>query len=190
MMNWKDIHHAVYFSFRHSRVRLGGYLFITALLFTIIIALTVWFPVYNDYSAAWEQNIQSKAEIHKVSLRNKLAIAYQLNKKRLSKVEKKLTVRNGQAEIINGISRLAQRNGISIVSESYNEGESVNGYDLLNQNLILEGGYSSVRQFLRELDQLAVWTVPQEIRLKSLNGSNMRISASLKLTIYTKAGFN
>lgn len=190
MMNWNEIYHAITFSFRHSRVRLGGYLFLVTLLCLIFITLAVWFPVYNDYSSAWEQNVRSKAEINKISQRNKLAIAYQLNKKRIAKVEKKLTGRNSQVGIINGIDRLAQRSGVSIVSESYNEGENINGYALLNQNLVLEGRYSSIRQFLRELDQLAVWTVPQEVRLKSLPGSNKRIRASLKLAIYTKARFN
>jgi Tfp pilus assembly protein PilO len=190
MMNWNELYRAITFSFRHSRVRLGGYLFLIVLLVALTIVLTVWLPVYNEYSAAWEQNVKSQAEIRKVSQRNKLAVAYQINMKRISNVEKKLAVRNGQAEIINGISNLAERNNISIVSESYNEGERVSGYDLLNQNLVLEGSYSSIRQFLRELDQLAVWTVPQEIRLKSLNDNKKGIRASLKLTIYTKSGFN
>lgn len=190
MMSWSELYHAIVFSFRHPRVRLGGYLFLATLLCSIVIALALWFPVYNDYSTAWEKNIQSKAEIHKVSQRNKLAIAYQLNMKRISKVDEKLAQRSSQTQIISDISRLAQRSGINIVSESYNEGESTKGYTLLNQNLVLEGSYSSIRQFLSDIDQLSVWTVPQEVRLKSLNDNKKRIRASLKLAVYTKTGFN
>lgn len=188
-MNWDEIYRAVYFSFRHSRVRFGAYLFLITLLCSIIITLTVWLPVHNDYSTAWAQNVQFKSDIHKVNLRDKLAAAYKLNKKHISQIEKKLSIKNSQAGIINDINQLAQRSRISIVSESYDEGESVNGYNLLNQNLVLEGGYSSIRQFLRELEHLPVWTIPQEVRLKILNDNQKRIRASLKLTIYTKSGF-
>ena len=188
MMSWSDIYRAIGFSFRSFRVRMGGYLFLTTLLCSVIITLALWLPVYSEYSTAWKENVLSKSEIRKVSLRNELSDAYQLNTKRVSKIEKKLRIRISQAEIINDISRLAQRNGINIVSESYSAGESIEGYELLNQNLVAEGGYSSIRQFLREIDQLAVWTVSQEVRLKNLNAKDKKISARLKLAIYTKAG--
>ena len=54
---------------------------------------------------------------------------------------------------------------------------------------MLEGKYSSIRQFLKDINYLAVWTVPQEIQLKTVNDNKYRIRASLKLAIYTRAEF-
>lgn len=189
MMVWKDIYRSVCFSFRHSRVRMGGYLFFVTLLLSIIISLLVWFPVYQDYSEVWEEKRKTQSEIQRVSQRNKLAVTYNENLKYASQIEGKLKVRNSQSEINYAVSQLAQKNHISIITESYSEGVSDNGFSLLNQNLVLEGKYSSIRQFLKEINHLEVWTVPQEIQLKTLNDNSKRIRAGLKLAIYTRAEF-
>lgn len=189
MMNWKDTYREIHFSFKHSRVRMGGYLFLVTLLLLIINSLLVWFPVYQDYSEVWEENKKNQSDIQRISQRNKLAITYNENLKRVSQIENKLNVRNSQSEINYGVSQLAQKNHISIITESYSEGASENGYSLLNQNLVLEGKYSSIRQFLKDINYLAVWTVPQEIQLKTVNDNKYRIRASLKLAIYTRAEF-
>lgn len=189
MIVLEDIYRAVFFSFRHSRVRIGGYLFLLILLLSIIISLVVWLPIYQDYSEVWEVNKQTQSDIHRVSQRNKLAVTYNESLKHVSQIERKLNIRNSQSEINFSVSQLAQKNHISIITESYSEGVSDNGFSLLNQHLVLEGSYSSIRQFLKEINNFAVWTVLQEIQLKALNDDDKRIRAGLKLAIYTRAEF-
>ena len=190
MINWNDFTQTIIFSFKHVRVRAGVYLFLASLLALLIMLLAVWYPVNSDYSESWHKNEQLKRSIRSMAVRSELTDTYKLNKKRLVSVEKKLTVKNSQTEIINGVSRLAQRSGVNIISESYSDNTVVNGYDVLNQSLVLEGNYTTIRDFLNGIDQLSVWTVPQEVRLKRLNDETKRLSANLKLSVYTKVGLN
>src|SRR5262249_12293345 len=100
---------------------------------------------------------------------DELLAAYTRASKDASALEKKLATAATQSQLVQEFARLARRNGVKIVSETYEEARGPQ--PSLSAELAVQGDYPALHEFVRELSSLPTWSEVQEVRLESAQGS-------------------
>jgi Tfp pilus assembly protein PilO len=98
--------------------------------------------------------------------------------------ENKLGVKAGQADLIQGIARLAAQRGVRVVSQSFDEGRVQRGDAALFLELGLTGSYASLRRLLSDFATLPMWLEVVEARIERSGESGGQVRAQLRLLTY------
>lgn len=172
---------------RHPWVRLGALAAAMALVSLMFVAAYQWWPVHGDYDAIRDMLAQKRAEITRA--RN-TALAVQSYDKVAPQVEtlrNKLAFDGGQAKLLEHLEALAEKNGVIVITEAYEEGKVRDGFAPLHLRLTLQGDYAALREFIAMLHGLPSWTVLQEAMLARAGRETGEIKAMLHLVTYRTA---
>jgi hypothetical protein len=153
---------------RHPLARAG--LWAAAVTGAVMLAaLALWWPAHRDASALEERIAGKRRALADARHNYDLLSAYTKASRDVASLEKKLAYAATQSQLVASFARLAHRNGVRIVSETYEEARGAQ--PALSAELTVQGEYPALREFLRELSALPTWSEVQEVRLESAHGA-------------------
>ena len=172
------------YSLRSGIVRLGAAATLLTALLCLITVLAWWGPAQREQSDL-QQQIASKrsATVDAVRMSN-VVHAQRKAMQSIAQLEKKLEVHAGQAELIQGIAKLAERRKVRVISQSFDEGRAQQGDAALYLELGLSGSYTSVRDLLADFSTLPMWIEVIETRIDRNIEAGGAIKAQLRLLTY------
>lgn len=134
-------------------------------------ALALWWPVQHADAGLQAQIAAKRRALVGLQQADELLRLYAGAQKAVPVLEKKLEQSVSQAQLVDNLARLVRRHGVRVASETYEEGRSAGGQTLLLAELTVQGSYAAVRNFLRDLPTLPMWTEVHEVRLEAVRGS-------------------
>lgn len=158
------------YGLRHPLARTG----LRALLGALLVlggALVLWWPAQRVDSGLQSQINAKRRALIEAQQADELLYRYAGAQQSVPALEKKLEQSVSQAQLVESLSRLAHRHGVRVASETYEEGRSAGGQSLLLAELTVQGSYGAVRNFLRDLPTLPMWTEVHEVRFEAARGS-------------------
>lgn len=158
------------YSVRHPLARAGVRVLLGAALM-LGGALALWWPAQHASDGLQAQIAAKRRALVETQQADELLRRYAGAQQSVPVLEKKLGQSVSQAQLVESLSRLAHRHGVRVASETYEEGRSTGGQALLLAELTVQGGYSAVRNFLRDLPTLPMWTEVHEVRFEATRGS-------------------
>ena len=172
------------YSIRCKEVRPGILALLTAAVFCVAIALAWWGPAKREH-AQLLRSIDAKRAAMVAAVRSgQVAQAQREALPVVARLEKKLEVRASQAELIQGIARLAARRGVRVVSQAFDEGKVQGSAAPLYLELGLQGDYLSLRRLMGDLATLPMWIEVVEERLERAGENGALVKAQMRLLTY------
>ncbi len=187
MRGFAEVMAMLRFSMRSKAVRHGMFAVQTVAIICLVIALAWWGPAKREQTQLL-QNIDTKrtsmleavrsAQVEDAQREAQIAVAL---------LEKKLEVRAGQADLIQGIARLASKRGVRVTSQSFDEGRVQSGDAPLYLELGLIGDYTSLRRLMGDLAMLPMWIEVVEAHLERAGEGGALVKAQMRLLTYRSA---
>lgn len=176
------------YSLRCTAVRRGLWMVAVAALACVLIALLWWGPAKREQMQLTGQLDAARvARLDAERLREAARAQHQVLPT-VAALEAKLQVRAAQADLIQGIARLAGRRGVRVVSQSFDEGKPQPGQTQpLYLDLGLLGDYASLRRLVGDLATLPMWIEVVEERLELAGPDSPQVKAQLRLLTYRGA---
>lgn len=187
MREWKTFLIALRYAGRHAGIRLA-LLCLSGSLLLLLLSTAIWGPLYYRYSGLQHEvqaMISTMAEHEK---NRKFSSIYARSKQSMHEISLKLNRKLNQSEHVKQLDKMLRDRRINVINEVYDSEKLTQGYTRLSQELLLQGGYKELRQFLMDLDSLPSWTVVQEIRIEKNTASGANIKAGLKMVTYYVEG--
>lgn len=99
-------------------------------------------------------------------------------------LEKKLQAHAGQADMVQQIAQLANRRGVRVVSQSFDEGKGQQGRGALYLELGLSGKYAALRGMIGDLAALPIWVEVVDAHFERGASGAAPVRAQLRLLTY------
>lgn len=174
------------YSMRCKGVRNAMFAMLAVAIICIVIVLTWWGPAKREQSHLL-RNIDAKRAARVEAVRStQVAHAQREVLPAVALLEKKLEVHAGQADLIQGVARLASKRSVRVVSQSFDEGKTQRGDAQLYLELGLLGDYASIRKLMSDLATLPMWLEVVEARLER-TGDGALVRAHMRLLTYRAA---
>lgn len=173
------------FAFRHPVARRGGIAAVVAMCILVMVISFAWYPSASRHNEIQHDISQLRNQLITSKKLNELRHTYNNTETTLVNIEKKLATSTSLAEFARTLNRLASQYKIKIISSSNRDSQLTQNYKIQYQELMLQGKYTAIRQFIFDLRDIPVWTLIKEIRLKKKKGSDELI-ADFVLTSYQK----
>lgn len=155
---------------RHPAARAGLWAgLMTTVL--VVVAMVWWWPAQRAGQALSNEIATRQRALVQMQQADELLRRYEMARKAVPLLEKKLEQSISQAQLVESLARLARQRGVRVLSETYDEGRSAGGQALLLVELTVQGSYPMLRDFLRDLPGLPMWTEVQEVRLEGVRGA-------------------
>lgn len=172
------------YAFRHPAIRLGVLAGALSLAVAAGVGTAYWWPEFKSRAALEESlNSERKRIVESMHVR-RLEAAYRTARRDLKKLDAKLRTEIKQAELVENLGRLAARNRIKILSETYEEQSAKGGFRALNQELNLLGGYGALRSFMAGIRRLPTWTIVRSARLERSQKDRNMVKAKLRIATF------
>jgi Tfp pilus assembly protein PilO len=178
---------AVRYSLRCGGVRLGAQAALATALFGLLVALAWWGPAMREQMRLQQVIDAHRAEAGEAMRSSRVAHAQREALLAVAMLEKKLEVRAGQAELIQGIAGLASQRGVRVISQSFDQGRVQSGDAPLYLELGLLGNYPALRGLMDDLATLPMWIELVEARIDRAGESGTPLKAQLRLLTYRAA---
>lgn len=172
------------YSARCKAVRHGMFAVLAAALLALVIMLAWWGPAQREHAQLLHSIDARRAAMVEGVRSAQVARAQREALPVVALLEKKLQAHSGQAELIQGIARLAARRGVRVVSQSFDEGKAQRGDAAIYLELGLLGDYPSLRRLMGDLAALPMWIEVVEERLELVNASGGQVKAQMRLLTY------
>lgn len=157
---------------------------LAAAIICIVIVLTWWGPAKRE-QALLLRNIDAKRAAKVEAVRSaQITSAHRKAVHAVALLEQKLEVRTGQADLIQGIARLAAKRGVRVMAQSFDEGRVQRGDAQLYLELGLLGDYTSLRSLMSDFTTLPMWIEVVEARLEHSGESGSPVRAQMRLLTY------
>jgi Tfp pilus assembly protein PilO len=178
---------ALRYSLRCGGVRLGAQAALATALVCLLVALAWWGPAMREHMRLQQAIDARRAEAGEAMRSSRVARSQREALPAVALLEKKLAVRAGQAELIQGIARLASRRGVRVISQSFDPGRAQSGDAPLYLELGLLGNYDALRGLMDDLATLPMWIELVEARIDRAGESGAPLKAQLRLLTYRGA---
>lgn len=155
---------------RHPVARAGLWAGLVAMVL-MVLALAWWWPAQRAEQGLNNDITAKRRALVQMQQADELLRRYEAARKAVPLLEKKLEQSISQAQLVESLARLARQRGVRVLSETYDEGRSAGGQALLLAELTVQGSYPMLRDFLRDLPGLPMWTEVQEVRLEGARGT-------------------
>lgn len=173
------------YGLRCAAVRLALGALLAAALVCLLIAVFWWGPARREQLQLTQQIDARRAALVRAEQLRQAARAYQRVLPALAAQEGKRQARAAQADLVQGIARLAARRGVRVVSQSFDEGKPQPGQaQPLYLDLGLVGDYLALRRLAGDLATLPMWLEIVEERLESAGQGGTAVKAQLRLLSY------
>lgn len=175
------------YSARCKAVRQAMFALLAMTIICIVIVLAWWGPAKRE-QAQLSRNIDAKRAAMVAAVRSaQIAQAQRETLPAVALLEKKLEVRTGQADLIQGIARLAAKRGVRVLSQSFDEGRVQYNDAQLYLELGLLGDYASLRKMMSDMATLPMWIEVVEARLERAGEGGALVRAQMRLLTYRAA---
>lgn len=175
------------YSLKHPRVKRVVVVLTVLLVVDIFLLGVYWWPAawhHHEIQKQIDDYISRKAEAQQVG---EMAGLYTLLLKRVKTLESKLQTASTQSELIESLTRLASQNGLRIISQDFDTTKNNRaGFTSFKQNITLAGGYSSIRRYMIDLENLPTLTIVQQARLERAGDTNNQVRATFQLLTFEK----
>lgn len=173
------------YSLRCRAVRLALGALLMAALCCLAIALAWWAPVRREHEQlARTIDAARQARLSAARLQDAARAEQQVRPTVLA-LERKLQTHAGQADLIQGIARLAAHRGVRVVSQAFDEGKpQADLRQPLYLDLGLVGDYAALRHLSADLATLPMWIEILEERLELSAPGSTQVRAQLRLLTY------
>jgi len=187
MMSLMEAMAILRYSMRCKAVQHGMFAMLAVAIICLVIVLAWWGPAKRE-QAQLLRNIDAKRAAMVEAVRSaQVAHAQREALPAVALLEKKLEVRAGQADLIQGIARLASKRGVRVVSQSFDEGKTQLGDAPLYLELGLLGDYASLRKMMSDLAMLPMWIEVVEARMERAGEGGALVKAQMRLLTYRAA---
>lgn len=174
------------YSARHPWARSGLWAVAAAGMLAVV-AASAWWPTQRQHAALEEEIAAKRRDLVQARQAEELARAYEQARGAVAVLEKKLQHGATQAQLVENFARLARKNGVKIVAETYDEGRGGTGAQpALSAELTVQGSYPALREFLRELSTLPTWSEVHEVRLETVQGTGTQ-KGRIRIVTYRRA---
>ena len=163
---WADLR----YSARHPWARAGLWA-VGAAAVVAAAAVAAWWPAQREHAALEDEIASKRAGLVQARQAEELSRAYAQARSAVAALEKKLQHGATQAQLVENFARLARKHGVKILAETYDEGRNPGAQPALSAELTVQGSYSALREFLRELSALPTWSELHEVRLETVQGT-------------------
>ena len=154
---------------RHPWARAG--LIAAGLGMVLLLATTAtWWPAQSQQRALEDEISAKRRALARAQQSEELARVYERARKEVDLLEGKLRHGATQTQLVQGFARLAQKHGVKIVSETYEEGRNA-AQPMLGAELAVQASYPALRAFVRDLATLPTWSEVQEVRIENTPGA-------------------
>ena len=172
------------YSLRCRTARRGLFAAVFAAAICLVIALAWWGPAAREQTQLSNDIAVRRGQIVKAARAEEVERAHRQALTAIALFEKKLGVQAGQADLIQGIAKLALQRGVRVVSQSFDEGRAQGGDAALYLELGLTGNYISMRRLLSDFAGLPMWVEVVEARIERSGDGGGQIRAQLRLRTY------
>lgn len=184
MINFLKLISILRYSLRCRQVRYAMYAMIFGVTTCSLIMLLWWGPAKLAH-ANLIHNIDAIRALKVEALRvGQVARGQREALPAVTLLEKKLEAHSGQAELMQGISRLASKRGVRVVSQAFNEGKAENGDAPLYLELGLSGDYTALRRLTGDLATLPMWIEIVEEHFERASESGPLVKLQMRLLTY------
>lgn len=185
MSNLPHILSALRYSLRCRAVRQGLWALLLAALGCLLIVLAWWGPAKREQMQLSSQLDAHRAERVQVERLQQATRAQQQVLPAVEALEEKLQVQAAQADLVQGIARLAARRGVRVASQAFDEGRPQPGAARpLYLELGLLGDYAALRRLMGDLATLPMWIEVVEERLELAGQGGAQVKAQWRLLTY------
>ena len=185
MINLHSTLSTLHYSLRCRSVRRGLWALLVATLCCLLIVLAWWGPAKLEQVQLSRQLDAHRAARVQAERLRQATRAQQQVLPAVEMLEKKLQVQAAQADLIQGIARLAARRGVRVASQSFDEGRPQPGAaQALYLELGLLGDYAALRRLMGDLATLPMWIEVAEERLELAGQGSTLVKAQLRLLTY------
>jgi Tfp pilus assembly protein PilO len=171
---------------RHRVVRAGALLAALSVL-TLVACAALWWLAARSHDRQLQAIDAERRRVVLARQADEVTAAYRLASAQIASIDNRLAHTTGQADVVASLARLAQRSGIRVDSEAYEESKS-GELVLLAAQLSLQGSYSALRDFLLGLSDLPVWVEVHELRFERVRDGDGLIKAQLRLAVFRNDG--
>jgi Tfp pilus assembly protein PilO len=182
-----DVSDMLRYSLRCAAVRLGVRAALATAFVCLVVALAWWGPAKREQMHLQQAIDKHRAEAVEAVRSSRVARSQREALQAVALLEEKLQVRAGQAELIQGIARLASRRGVRVISQSFDQGRAPSGDAPLYLELGLRGTYPALRGLMDDLATLPMWIELIEARIDRADESGAPLKAQLRLLTYRAA---
>jgi Tfp pilus assembly protein PilO len=147
-----------------------------------------WAPQWVSYSSLEGRSAQKAEQIRKTKTALAVQAVFKNVSEQVSALETKLSCRSTEGELSAGINKLARSAGLKLsIENSGSQKESAQGYDIIVQEITVNGGYRGLRSFLAGLENFDTITAIRRLKIESDGRKPGIIKASLQLAVYKRA---
>jgi Tfp pilus assembly protein PilO len=162
-------------------------------LLSVIAAVAVavffifWVPQWVAYSSLEGRFTEKTGQIRKTKNDLAVEVLFKNASEQVSALEAKLSCRRTEGELSARINTLAKSSGLKLsIENSGGQKESVQGYDVMTQEITVTGGYQGLRSFLAGLENFDVVTAIRKLKIEKDDRKPGLVKATLQLAVYKK----
>jgi hypothetical protein len=171
------------YNWRCRPMRLSAYAALATLISSLLIALAWWMPAQRE-AAALQAEIEARRTAMVESVRMEQMIALQRDALRnVTLLEKKLRATAGQADMVQEVARLANRHGVRVLSQSFDEGKGQHD-GALYLELGLSGPYAALRAMIGDFTALPTWVEVVDAHFERGASGAAPVRVQLRLLTY------
>lgn len=167
----------------------SGYLRLGILIFFVGLCFLLW--SYFGYFRVWQgrhENQMTEFKNLQYNITNLKQDFQQFERYKevlttLETLEKRLSSRSSQVEMVEHLNNLARSSGVHVKASTFKHGKPDKGVRRSHQEIVLNGQYFGLREFLKGLTSLPTLTVPVETKVERENDTR-KIKASIHLVSY------
>lgn len=177
----------LWYSLRCKAARNGAIAASITAILCLSVALAWWGPAKREQTRLLQDIGIKRAAMAEAVRADQVASAQRKALKAVAQLEKKLEMRAGQADLIQGVARHTAKRNVRVTSQSFDEGRTQSGEASLYLDIGLLGNYEALRLLLDDLAALPMWVEVVEARIERADESGAQVRAQLRLLTYRRA---
>lgn len=174
---------------RHPGLRLLSAVTLLLAVSVVGFVLAMWVPSRHHHAGLLQQAELKRVEQARARQVAAVAGTAAQAAELLRDAHQRLEARVEQAEQVARLHELAARHGVTILSESNQQGERREGYATVLQEIVLAGEYVAMRRLVEEIYRFPTLTVPWDVTLTAGQG-DAQVRGVLLLATYRRTGSN
>ena len=152
---------------------------ILTLAMLVLVAALVWLPARNSSANADDRLERMRAQLREVKTRDQIMQSFALRVKQAGILEAKLKLAKAEPAFVRDIEALASRSGATVEQVSSPSEEKSAAVNSALFEIILRGGYGSIRHFIAGLSQLEEFVTVERVSLEH-DGEGVRANLVMK----------
>ncbi|ERR1035437_2197232 len=188
MKHFPGIYITPAFIMRHPANRATAPVLVISAVIAFGVFSIVWLPQWLSYSSLSGKCAQKTAQIRKAKATLAVQAVFNNVSEQVSLMETKLACGSTEGELSARINRLAKSAGLKLsIENSGSQKETIQGYDIMVQEITVSGGYQGLRSFLAGLENFDTVTAIRKLKIDTDGRKPGMVKAVLQLAVYKRA---